>query len=64
MSLIEIRNLEFTYKGGTQPALKGIDLDINPGEFIVIMGHSDPDVDRRPGGTDCWPALVHRPLRG
>ncbi|AKX96098.1 ABC transporter ATP-binding protein [Neomoorella thermoacetica] len=40
MSLIEIRNLEFTYKGGTQPALKGIDLDINPGEFIVIMGHS------------------------
>lgn len=40
MSFISIRDLEFTYKGGQTPALRGINLDIEAGEFSVIMGPS------------------------
>lgn len=40
MSFISIRDLEFTYKGAQTPALRGINLDIEAGEFSVIMGPS------------------------
>ncbi|MGI9952396.1 energy-coupling factor transporter ATPase [Moorellaceae bacterium AZ2] len=40
MSFITIRDLEFTYKGGSAPVLRGINLDIEAGEFSVIMGPS------------------------
>lgn len=40
--LIEVKNLEKTYKNGTLEfqALKGIDLSIDKGEFVAIMGTS------------------------
>lgn len=38
MSLVELREVEFRYQGMDEPALKGIDLSIEPGEFVVIIG--------------------------
>ncbi len=35
---IQLRNLHFTYPQAERPALDGIDLDIQPGQTIAIMG--------------------------
>lgn len=40
MALFEIRNLKFWYPGAENPALDGINLEIEPGEFVVICGKS------------------------
>jgi len=42
MSIVEVRNLTRTYKQGALEvqALRGVDLDIEPGEFTVLMGPS------------------------
>ena len=37
--MLEINNLTKTFSNGT-PALKGIDLKINKGEFVSILGRS------------------------
>ena len=43
-SIIEINNLKFSYKGDSEEdtvqALKGIDMTIKRGEFVVILGHN------------------------
>ncbi|MGI6034553.1 MAG: ABC transporter ATP-binding protein [Limnochordia bacterium] len=38
--IIVIDNLTFTYEGASRPALKGVDLEIWPGEFILLTGPS------------------------
>jgi len=42
MAIIEVRELTRTYRQGKLevPALRGVDLDIEPGEFTVLMGPS------------------------
>ena len=42
MSLIEVKNLEKIYVDGdvTTPALNGVDLTIEEGEFVAIIGAS------------------------
>ena len=35
---VEVKDLKFTYKGGKRPALNGISLKIERGEFFVILG--------------------------
>ena len=40
MALFEIKNLTFTYPDAKKPALRDINLTIEPGEFIVICGKS------------------------
>ncbi len=42
MAIVEVRGLKRTYKQGAVkvPALRGVDLDIEPGEFTVLMGPS------------------------
>ena len=42
MAIVEVRGLQRTYKQGTLEvhALRGVDLDIEPGEFTVLMGPS------------------------
>jgi ATP-binding cassette subfamily B protein len=37
---IEFRELTFSYKPGLSPALKGITLQVNPGEFVAIVGRT------------------------
>jgi energy-coupling factor transport system ATP-binding protein len=38
--MISIQNFSFTYNNTTSPALKNINLNIKPGEFILITGKS------------------------
>lgn len=40
MELLHIKNLEFTYPDEREKALKGVDLTIQDGEFVVICGQS------------------------
>jgi energy-coupling factor transport system ATP-binding protein len=40
MSIIEIRNLTFTYPGRERPALDRISLSVAPGAFVVLCGRS------------------------
>ena len=40
MALFEIKDMTFTYSGAQAPALEHLDLDIEPGEFVVICGKS------------------------
>ena len=40
---IEVKDLEYTYSSGTpfeKKALAGIDLTVNEGDFVGILGHT------------------------
>ena len=37
---ITIENLTFTYRGGQRPALSDLDLSIEEGQFVAVMGHA------------------------
>ena len=39
-ALIELRDVYFTYEGEKNPALKGINLEIKEGEFVLLTGPS------------------------
>ncbi|WP_125567629.1 ABC transporter ATP-binding protein [Companilactobacillus insicii] len=38
--LIEVKNLTLTYPGASEPTLKSLNLDINRGEIITVIGKS------------------------
>ena len=38
--MIKINNLTFKYEGAEIPALCGIDLTVNEGEFVAVLGHN------------------------
>jgi energy-coupling factor transport system ATP-binding protein len=41
--MIELENVSFTYRGGEAdavPALRGLDLEIEPGQLVAIIGHN------------------------
>jgi len=38
--LIQVEDLRFTYAGGETPALNGIDLRVNQGDFMLLTGES------------------------
>ena len=38
--MIEINNLSFKYENREEPALDGINLKINSGEFVAVLGHN------------------------
>jgi len=38
MTAVKVKDLRFTYKGGKKPALNGISLKIEKGEFFAILG--------------------------
>ena len=40
MALFEIKDLTFTYPDGRKPALSNINLNINEGEFVLVVGKS------------------------
>ncbi len=37
---ISMQNVSFSYEGTSQPVVKGVSLDIHPGEFVAIVGPS------------------------
>ena len=37
---IKFENISFTYPGGTEPALDGLNLDIRPGELLALVGEN------------------------
>ncbi len=49
MALIELKNLSFTYSGAKVQALKGINLSIEQGEFVGIIGPTGAGKS-----TLCW----------
>ncbi|KAF0110581.1 MAG: cobalt transport ATP-binding protein [Chloroflexi bacterium] len=65
MSLIELKNIEFTYRGATNQALKDISLTIEPGEFVGIIGPTGAGKS-----TLCWvisgviPQIIQGKLAG
>lgn len=40
MSIIEIKDVRFTYPGETEETLKGINLRIEEGSFVAVLGHN------------------------
>lgn len=40
MHIIEVKDLHYTYPNAKSPALKGVDLTVNKGEFILLTGPS------------------------
>lgn len=38
--MIEIEDLSFTYRGSARPTLKGLDLRVKRGEFLLLVGES------------------------
>jgi len=40
MALARVRELTFSYPGATRPALAGVSLDVEPGEFVALLGAS------------------------
>ena len=40
MTMIEVRDLSYTYPHSSKPALRDVNLDIDPGEFILLTGPS------------------------
>lgn len=40
MSMIEVKNLAYCYPGSEKPILNGIDLEIDKGDFIAIIGNN------------------------
>ncbi|MGH9222384.1 MAG: ABC transporter ATP-binding protein [Acidimicrobiales bacterium] len=37
---ITVRDVSFTYRGGTRPVLQGVDLDIGRGEVVALVGEN------------------------
>lgn len=40
MSMIEIRDLTYTYPGAETPTLRGVDLELERGDFLAIVGNN------------------------
>lgn len=40
MALLDVQNLTFSYPGASAPALRGVDLHVERGEFVVVCGRS------------------------
>ncbi len=40
MSLLSLENVRFTYRRGTEPALRGLDLQVSEGEWVGVLGCS------------------------
>ena len=40
MNIISFKNVHFTYPGDDQESLCGIDLDIDAGSFVAVLGHN------------------------
>ena len=40
MAIIEIQDLCYTYPGAAQPTLDHLDLTVEPGDFLAIVGNN------------------------
>ena len=39
-SRVRLNDVTYSYDGGTAPALSGVSAEINPGEFVAVLGHN------------------------
>ena len=40
MNIIEIKNLTYTYPGASAPTLKGVNVSIEKGDFLAVIGNN------------------------
>ena len=40
LSIIKVENLVYTYEGAAEPTLRGMDLEIQEGSFVAVLGHN------------------------
>ncbi|MEM3111388.1 MAG: ATP-binding cassette domain-containing protein, partial [Candidatus Caldarchaeum sp.] len=40
MTIIQVRDLSFTYAGSSKPALKNVNISVERGEFVLVVGPS------------------------
>ncbi len=40
MSIINVENLVYTYEGAEEPTLRGLNLEIEEGSFVAVLGHN------------------------
>jgi len=40
MTIIQVRDLSFTYAGSSKPALKNVNISVEKGEFVLVVGPS------------------------
>ena len=65
MPIIELQNIEFTYRGAGNQALNGITFSVEPGEFVGIIGPTGAGKS-----TLCWvitgviPQIIKGKLKG
>ena len=39
-SRVRLNDVTYSYDGGAAPALSGVSAEINPGEFVAVLGHN------------------------
>lgn len=61
MEMVRINGVGFTYRRGKQPALRGIDLSVEEGELVIVMGASGSGKSTLLG---CVNGLIPNFLRG
>ena len=39
-AIVSVKDVSFTYEEATEPALTGVSLEVQRGEFLAVLGHN------------------------